>query len=50
MRLSLQMASFFSYLGTPIFLKIFPIPLGFTLWFIVRNCDMIFSKLKTTGS
>jgi Gpi18-like mannosyltransferase len=41
-----QMSSFFSYLGTPIFIQIFSIPLGFTLWFIVRNCDMIYPQLK----
>lgn len=42
-----QMASFFGYLGTPIFIKLFSIPLAFTLWFIVRKCDIIYPKLKT---
>jgi Gpi18-like mannosyltransferase len=41
-----QMSSFFGYLGTPIYIQLFSIPLGFTLWFIVRNCDMIYPKLK----
>jgi Gpi18-like mannosyltransferase len=40
-----QMASFFSYLGTPIYIQLFSIPLGFTLWFVVRNCDMLYPKL-----
>jgi len=43
---SVQMASFFSYLGTPIYIQIFSIPLGFTLWFVVRNCDLIYSRRK----
>lgn len=43
---SVQMASFFSYLGTPIYIQIFSIPLGFTLWFVVRNCDMIYPRRK----
>jgi Gpi18-like mannosyltransferase len=42
-----QMASFLGYLGTTIFIKLFSIPLAFTLWFIVRKCDMIYPKLKT---
>jgi Gpi18-like mannosyltransferase len=46
--ISVQLASFFSYLGTPIYIKIFSIPLGFTLWFVMRNCDMIFTKSKAT--
>ncbi|NEU78119.1 hypothetical protein G1O98_03260 [Nostoc sp. UIC10630] len=41
-----QMSSFFGYLGTPIYIQLFSIPLGFTLWFVVRNCDMIYPKLK----
>jgi Gpi18-like mannosyltransferase len=41
-----QMSSFFGYLGTPIYIQLFSIPLGFTLWFIVRNCDIIYPKLK----
>jgi Gpi18-like mannosyltransferase len=45
--ISVQLASFFSYLGTDIYIKIFSIPLGFTLWFIVQNCDMIYPKSKT---
>jgi Gpi18-like mannosyltransferase len=44
--ISVQLASFFSYLGTPIYIKLFSIPLGFTLLFIVRNCEMIYSKSK----
>jgi Gpi18-like mannosyltransferase len=44
--ISVQLASFFSYLGTPIYIKIFSIPLGLTLWFVIKNCDMIFSKSK----
>ncbi len=43
---SVQMASFVSYLGTPLYIQIFSIPLGFTLWFVVRNCDMIYSRRK----
>ncbi|MBD2353223.1 hypothetical protein H6G41_01070 [Tolypothrix sp. FACHB-123] len=45
--ISVQMASFFSYLGTHIYIQIFSIPLGFTLWFIVQNCDTIFPKSKS---
>lgn len=41
-----QISSFFGYLGTPIYIQLFSIPLGFTLWFVVRNCDMIYPKLK----
>ncbi|MBD2202938.1 hypothetical protein H6G33_03345 [Calothrix sp. FACHB-1219] len=48
--ISVQMASFFSYLGTHIYIQIFSIPLGFTLWFIVQNCDTIFPKLKAKNS
>ena len=33
-----QMSSLFAYLATPIFIKLFSVPLGFTLWFIVRKC------------
>jgi Gpi18-like mannosyltransferase len=44
--ISVQLASFISYLGTPIYIQLFSIPLGFTLWFIVRNCDMIYQKSK----
>lgn len=44
--ISVQLASFFGYLGTPIYIKLFAFPLGFTLWFIVRHCDMIYPKLK----
>jgi Gpi18-like mannosyltransferase len=44
--IAVQMASFFSYLGTPIFIQLFSIPLGFTLWFVVRKCDVIYPKLK----
>jgi len=45
----MQMASFFSYLGTHIYIKLFSIPLAFTLWFVVRNFDMVslsFAKAK----
>jgi len=45
----MQMASFFSYLGTHIYIKLFSIPLAFTLWFVVRNFDMVslsFAKPK----
>jgi Gpi18-like mannosyltransferase len=45
-----QMSSLFGYLGTPIYIQLFSIPLGFTLWFVVRNCDMIFPKLKADFS
>ncbi|MDZ7959379.1 MAG: hypothetical protein RMY34_16090 [Aulosira sp. DedQUE10] len=45
-----QMSSLFGYLGTPIFIQLFSVPLGFTLWFIVKNCDMIYPKLKTKVS
>lgn len=48
--ISVQLASFFSYLGTHIYIQIFSIPLGFTLWFIVQNCDTIFPKLKAKNS
>jgi Gpi18-like mannosyltransferase len=48
--IAVQMSSLFSYIGTPIFIQIFSIPLGFTLWFIVRNCDMIYPKLNTKNS
>ncbi|WP_334765123.1 hypothetical protein [Nostoc sp.] len=41
-----QMSSFFGYLGTPMYIKLLSLPLGFTLWFVVRNCDMIYPKLK----
>jgi Gpi18-like mannosyltransferase len=44
---SVQLASFFSYLGTPIYIKIFSVPLGFTLWFVLRNFDMLYPKLKS---
>ncbi|MTJ49166.1 hypothetical protein [Dolichospermum sp. UHCC 0259] len=44
--ISVQLASFVSYLGTPIYIQLFSIPLGFTLWFIVQNCDMIYQKSK----
>ncbi|MBW4666235.1 MAG: hypothetical protein KME60_02035 [Cyanomargarita calcarea GSE-NOS-MK-12-04C] len=37
-----QLASFFSYLGTPIYIQLFSVPLAFTLWFVMRKCDMIF--------
>lgn len=45
--ISVQLASFFSYLGTPVYIQLFSMPLGFTLWFVVRNCDMIYPKSKT---
>ncbi|MBG1263603.1 hypothetical protein F8S20_33230 [Nostoc sp. BAE] len=45
-----QMSSFFGYLGTPIYIQLFSIPLGFTLWFVVRNCDIIYPKLKASSS
>lgn len=53
--ISVQLASFFSYLeafkvNTPIYIKIFSILLGFTLCFIIRNCDMIFPKIKSDVS
>jgi Gpi18-like mannosyltransferase len=41
-----QMASLLSYLGTPIFIQLFSIALGFTLWFVVRKCDVIYPKLQ----
>ncbi|WP_017652893.1 hypothetical protein [Fortiea contorta] len=44
--ISVQMASFFSYLGTPLYIQIFSIPLGLTLLFVVRNCDMIYRQSK----
>lgn len=43
--ISVQLASFFSYLGTPIYIKLFSIPLGITLWFVVKKCDIIFPQL-----
>ncbi|MEH2183407.1 hypothetical protein [Nostoc sp.] len=42
-----QMASLFSYLGTPILIKLFSVPLGFALWFVVRKCELIYPKLQT---
>lgn len=45
-----QMASFFGYLGTPIFIQLFSIPLGFALWFVVRKCDVIYPKLQAEFS
>jgi Gpi18-like mannosyltransferase len=48
--ISVQLASFVSYLGTPIYIQLFSIPLGFTLWFVVRNCDMIYTKSKAAFS
>ena len=43
-----QMSSFFGYLGTPIYIQLFSLPLGFTLWFVVRNCDIIYPKFKAS--
>jgi Gpi18-like mannosyltransferase len=48
--ISVQLASFVSYLGTPIYIQLFSIPFGFTLWFVVRNCDMIYTKSKAAFS
>ncbi|MFN7850627.1 hypothetical protein [Anabaena sp. AL09] len=48
--ISVQLASFVSYLGTPIYIQLSSIPLGFTLWFVVRNCDMIYTKSKAAFS
>jgi Gpi18-like mannosyltransferase len=48
--ISVQLASFFSYLGTSIYIQLFSISLGFTLWFVVRNCDMIYPKSKAAFS
>ncbi|WP_292699803.1 MULTISPECIES: hypothetical protein [unclassified Nostoc] len=45
-----QMASFFGYLGTPIFIQLFSIPLGFALWFVVQKCDVIYPKLQAEFS
>ncbi|MBD2345017.1 hypothetical protein [Anabaena subtropica] len=42
-----QLSSLFSYLGTPIHIKFFSIILGFAIWFLVKNCDVIYPKLKT---
>ncbi|QSV56592.1 MAG: hypothetical protein HEP80_01380 [Dolichospermum sp. UKL201] len=47
--ISVQVISFFSYveafqLESPLYIKIISIPLGMILWFIIRNCDMIFPK------
>jgi Gpi18-like mannosyltransferase len=39
----MQMASFFSYLGTNIYIKLFSLPLAFTIWFVIRNFDMLYS-------
>jgi Gpi18-like mannosyltransferase len=41
-----QMSSLFAYLATTILFKLSSVPLGFTLWFIVRKCDMIYPKFK----
>jgi len=38
----MQIASFFSYLASPILIKSFSVALALTLWVIVRNCDLIF--------
>jgi len=43
----MQITSFFSYLGTPIYINLVSIPLTLMIWFVVRNCDLIFPKLKT---
>jgi len=43
----MQMTSFFSYLGTPIYINLVSIPLTVMIWFVVRNCDLIFPTLKT---
>lgn len=45
-----QMASFFGYLGTPIFIQLFSLPLGFALWFVVRKFDVIYPKLQAEFS
>jgi len=45
-----QICSFFSYLGTPIFFKIFSIPLGFTLYFVIRHCDLIYPQWKVKNN
>ncbi len=42
--ITVQSSSFFSYLGTPIFQKIFSIVLGFTLWFILSKSEFVFSR------
>ena len=44
--ISVQLASLFSYMGTPIYIKLFSIALGFTLYFVVKNCDILYPKLK----
>ena len=41
-----QMSSFFAYLGTPIFIQLFSVPLGFTIWFVVKKCDMIYQNFQ----
>lgn len=40
------MSSFFSYLGTPIYIKLFSIPLAFVLWFVVKTCDLIYPRYQ----
>ncbi|MEB3335932.1 MAG: hypothetical protein VKJ46_00605 [Leptolyngbyaceae bacterium] len=45
-----QISSFFGYLGTPLYIQICSIPLGFTLWFVVKKCDLIDPKNKVEFS
>ena len=48
--LIMQMASFFSYLAAPTYIKLFSIPLIYTIWFVVRKCDLIFPKSKLVSN
>jgi Gpi18-like mannosyltransferase len=43
-----QISSLLSYLGTPSHIKICSLALGFTLWFVIKNCDFIYPKSKLT--
>ena len=41
----MQMASFFSYLASPIFIKLFSVALAFALWSVVRNFDILYPSI-----
>lgn len=45
-----QLASLFSYLGTPSHIKFFSIILGFALCFVIRKSDLIYPKLNAERS
>jgi Gpi18-like mannosyltransferase len=41
----MQMASFFSYLASPIFIKLFSVALAFAIWSVVRNFDILYPSI-----